>query len=58
MAKGCMDNAPGQVIVTEGPSAQEWASIKGIFVELYVHQDRKLSEIQQLLALQYGFHAT
>jgi hypothetical protein len=58
MAKGGSDNAPVQVTVTEGPSAREWASIKGIFVELYVHQGKKLSDIQRLLAVEYDFHAT
>jgi hypothetical protein len=58
MAKGGSDNAPVQVTVTEGPSAREWASIKGIFVELYVHQGKKLSDIQRLLAVEYDFYAT
>ncbi|ETI24441.1 hypothetical protein G647_03810 [Cladophialophora carrionii CBS 160.54] len=58
MAKGDSDDTPVQVTVTEGPSAQEWASIKGVFVELYVHQGRKLSDIQRLLAVEYDFHAT
>ncbi|EXJ60705.1 hypothetical protein A1O7_04858 [Cladophialophora yegresii CBS 114405] len=58
MAKGASDEAPAHVTVTEGPSTQAWDSIKGIFVELYVHQGKKLSDIQRLLAVQYDFHAT
>lgn len=58
MARGASDNIASQVTVSEGPSAEEWASVKGIFIELYVHQGKKLVEIQQLLADQYGFHAT
>ncbi|OAL22133.1 hypothetical protein AYO20_11233 [Fonsecaea nubica] len=46
------------VTVVEGPSPEEWASIKGIFIELYVHQGKKLSETKQVLAEQYNFHAT
>ncbi|KIX99484.1 uncharacterized protein Z520_05060 [Fonsecaea multimorphosa CBS 102226] len=46
------------VTVVEGPSQDEWSSIKGIFIELYVHQEKKLSEIKQILADQYDFHAT
>ncbi|KAL6252814.1 hypothetical protein RBB50_000533 [Rhinocladiella similis] len=46
------------LMVLEGPSPEEWALIKGMFVELYVHQGRKLSEVQRLLAEQCGFHAT
>ena len=58
MAPEVWEKPPVQVIVTEGPSPEEWASIKGIFVELYVHQGKKLSEIRILLADQYDFHAT
>lgn len=46
------------LMVLEGPSSEEWALIKGMFIELYVHQGRKLSEGQRLLAEQCGFHAT
>ena len=52
------EHEPGQVTVVEGPSAEEWASIKGLFIELYVHQGKRLSEIQRLLAEEYGFYAT
>ncbi|KAJ9617228.1 hypothetical protein H2200_000949 [Cladophialophora chaetospira] len=58
MAPAALEKPPAQVIVTEGPSSEEWASIKGIFVELYVHQGKKLCEIRMLLADHYGFHAT
>ncbi|KIW29191.1 uncharacterized protein PV07_05019 [Cladophialophora immunda] len=52
------DHKPAGVTVVEGPSQDEWTSIKGVFIELYVHQGKKLSEIQQILADQYNFHAT
>jgi hypothetical protein len=58
MAQGTKDKQPVQVFVTEGPSSEAWASIRGIFVELYVHQGKQLAEVRQLLAGQYGFHAT
>ncbi len=49
---------PVQVTVTDGPSSEEWMAIKAIFIELYVHQGKKLSEIRRLLADQCDFHAT
>ncbi|KIW19223.1 hypothetical protein PV08_03517 [Exophiala spinifera] len=41
------------LMVLEGPSPEEWALIKGVFIELYVHQERKLSEVRRLLAEQW-----
>jgi hypothetical protein len=55
---GILASALPQVKVTEGPSAAEWASIKSLFIELYVHQGKRLSEIRSLLADQRGFYAT
>ena len=52
------DDSPSLVTVTEGPSTEAWASIKGVFVELYVLQGKRLAEIRQMLGDQDGFYAT
>jgi hypothetical protein len=44
--------------VVQGPSSEEWAFIKSMFIELYIHQDRKLSDVSTLLAAEFGFIAT
>ncbi len=51
------DEACG-VTVLEGPSTEAWTSVKGIFIELYVHRGKKLPEVQRILADHCDFHAT
>ncbi|KIW96099.1 uncharacterized protein Z519_03166 [Cladophialophora bantiana CBS 173.52] len=41
-----------------GPSPQQWADIKDIFIQLYIGENRKLKDVRTILCKKHGFNAS